>query len=711
MCLIAIWNTFYRRVESPGLDAEILESIALRKSFAPLKDPKSPRTVVKDTSINKSTAAGGDQPEPERKGAPTQQAEVPQQVAVLQRLADPQRLLERLRKLEGRLMTSDVGPPSDSDCQAMNPKAPANLGRDDLRWVCNFSRTFVFQDRERRTLDVKCDGKFKVNFVNREEDDSLRKNGKYVEDPVWEEHTGPTVLPFKTKYADVECNGQHNYRTQLVPDPAMEVKQRELYNQFVKGTELRPLSFLSISIDAVSRAQMYRSFGLPRTAGLLKRLYYASVTNHSETASVPLTHQAFLFNRLNSISGYTAMNLVPMYAGELFTMDDERERVRHSKFVKPVKEWVWQYAAKRGYITSYAVDTGNGLFGTRTVCKDCHYRPGCLPHWEHGWVTKENTVLKDGVLSGFCEGDGMVFDYIMNYSRQVLQRDHPAKWVAFDSAVHHRPEPEAINQMDESLSVLLETVLQENENLVVLLFGDHGKPYTKFPDHIGGHYETLLPFFTMILPLHALKTRPDIADNLLENSQRLISFFDVHTTIKSLIHFPHVEKVEGHLSHEGINLLTSVISPHRSCAEAGIPDWSCACSVMREMPESEWTPEVQKLVDKAIDDINKQHKTEAIVSSEKKTTCQDVQLDKVQSVFVSESIRKTLGPKRSLERETEFTINFAVVQGPATFKLVITRDHIVSLKQMTRYAKYKECHDERVSIEFCICKNFPKGTL
>ena len=617
----------------------------------------------------------------------------------------------RLHALEDRLFTSDVGPPSDSNCLAINPKPPVNLGRDNVLWICNFSQTFVIQDRERKTLDVRCNGTFVVNFVDREENDSPDGDGKFVTDPVYKNYTGPTVLPFQSKYADVVCNGQHNYRTQLVPNPELEVKQRLLHDKLIKDKGLRPLSILSISIDSVSRAQMHRSFGLPKTVALLKRLYYASLRNNShKTGGVPLTHRSFLFNRVNSISGYTAMNLVPLYAGELFTNEDEKKRVELSKFPRPVKEWIWQYAAQRGYITSYAADTGNGLFGTRTVCKDCHYRPGCLPHWEHGWVKKENTQFRDGVFSGFCEGDGMVFDYIMNYSRQVLQRDHPAKWVAFDANEHHRPESESINQIDTSLVTFLENVLKENNDLVVFLFGDHGKPYFQFPDHIGGHYETLLPFFSIILPLSVLEQRPDFGYNLLENSQRLISYFDVHTTAKSLMHFPHMESVEGHLSHEGINLLTHVISPHRTCRQAGIPDWSCACHVMKEIPEKEWTSDVQQLVAGAIEDINKQHKTEEITSSGSESSCQDVQLDKVQSVFSSNSYRNTLNAEGSLEREVEFTINFSVIQGPARFKLVATKTSTVSLKQMSRYAKYEECLDQRVSIEFCICKNFPVGT-
>ena len=40
-----------------------------------------------------------------------------------------------------------------------------------------------------------------------------------------------------------------------------------------------------------------------------------------------------------------------------------------SRYPRNIKEWMWDYANSLGYLTSYGVDTGNGLFGTRTVCK------------------------------------------------------------------------------------------------------------------------------------------------------------------------------------------------------------------------------------------------------------------------------------------------------------------------------------------------------
>ena len=86
------------------------------------------------------------------------------------------------------------------------------------------------------------------------------------------------------------------------------------YLQAAGNPDWQPLSILAINIDSLSRAQFHRgSCGLPKTAKLLRQLYY---TETEEGDSKDLDYQAFMFNRLNSIGGVTAMNLTPLYAGK-----------------------------------------------------------------------------------------------------------------------------------------------------------------------------------------------------------------------------------------------------------------------------------------------------------------------------------------------------------------------------------------------------------
>lgn len=65
-----------------------------------------------------------------------------------------------------------------------------------------------------------------------------------------------------------------------------------------------------------------------------------------------------------------------------------------------------------------------------------------------------------------------------------------------------------------------------------MLLGDHGKPYDNYHSHLGGHYETLLPFLSILMPSWLLEESPSIAENLVKNQQRYMVCVDVENLLK-----------------------------------------------------------------------------------------------------------------------------------------------------------------------------------
>jgi hypothetical protein len=61
-------------------------------------------------------------------------------------------------------------------------------------------------------------------------------------------------------------------------------------------------------VDSLSRSLTFRKNGLPRTAALLREHYL--------NADYALSHQAFVFQLLNSEESYSAPNQTPLFAGE-----------------------------------------------------------------------------------------------------------------------------------------------------------------------------------------------------------------------------------------------------------------------------------------------------------------------------------------------------------------------------------------------------------
>ncbi|XP_078575494.1 uncharacterized protein LOC144861453 [Branchiostoma floridae x Branchiostoma japonicum] len=619
-------------------------------------------------------------------------------------------ILFQLKSAEDSLFSTDVGPESDSACAIPDLKAPDELCWRNVTWRCNMTSTF--STLINRTIHVNCPGTFRVNFLERREHEAPLPSGQYVEYPQWNYYEGPTTVAMETSYADVVCkdqngNDQHNYHTQFLTDDDINESQREKFLETkTKEASWKPLSVLSISLDSVSRAHFHRPCGLPKTSAFLRKLYNGA---SEEQNGGPLSHHAFLFNRLNAISGSTVMNLTPLYAGQLYDEVDE-EKVRNRVFAKRVNEWIWEYAGRRGYVTSYGVDNSGGLMGTRTPCVDCHYRPPVLPHQEHGWIKRENEEVSPDVLSGFCEGNHMLHEYIMNYTREFLRMPHPAKWAAFDLNAHHGYSAESVNQLDDRMEALLQDALSEDPNLVVFLFGDHGKSYHRFASHLGGHYETLLPFLSIILPTWLLRERPAILKNLAANQRKYIVHLDLHKTMKSLLHYPYLDSVEGHTANTAINLLTETVPRNRTCEEAGLPTWTCACGLMKQLEETEWSARHTEMAKFSLHYLNNMHRPETLSRIRRlnrlvtaQTSCMDLTFDRILHVFET----RNPGSSAAMRR---YQITFTALEGPSLWELVIDDAfHIQQIKQLSLYRKYEECWDRRVILQYCVCKHFGAG--
>ena len=63
---------------------------------------------------------------------------------------------------------------------------------------------------------MHCPGEFRINFISREESETLLANAKYIPDREWNTYKGPATVPFKTQYADVVCPMKIGKRVSLI---------------------------------------------------------------------------------------------------------------------------------------------------------------------------------------------------------------------------------------------------------------------------------------------------------------------------------------------------------------------------------------------------------------------------------------------------------------------------------------------------------------
>ncbi|XP_071794220.1 uncharacterized protein [Asterias amurensis] len=615
----------------------------------------------------------------------------------------------RLKNMTHSLFLDEMGPPSDSVCQLPNLTAPSPMCRDGIGWECNMVPSFSTYNSSTRNISVNCKGRFRVNQIDRLESEYTITRGSYRRPAVWKYYEGPTEIPMETEYADIVCKNKksrnlHNYHTQFLSKPATDQEQEQRLQE-VKSQEpvWEPLSILTIALDSTSRAQAHRSCGLPKTMEVLKRLYNGYFEDNSNPGHDSLSHQSFFFNRFNSISSSTALNLTPLFSGELYEGLD-LEKVTKGIYAKDVKEWIWKYASDRGYITSYGIDNNSGMMGTRTHCKDCHYRPPVLAHVEHGWQKRENEEVKPNILSGLCDGNHMLHEYILNYTRDFLRHPHQAKWAALDLNAAHRRETESGNQVDTELASFLEVVLQENKNLVVFVLGDHGKPLHKDPSHLASYYETLLPFLSVVMPTWLLQEQPQVMANLISNQQRYLVQADLHLSMKSLLHYPYMERVDGVVASKAVNIFTKEIPSHRSCEQANIPAWTCVCGFMQKLPESDWTPRHTSMVQYTLDYINKMHSPEMLASKTtsitEESSCIDLHFRRILSVVVNENKEESLHSARRFVHH----LSFQTIEEDTVWSVIMGNQmDIKQVKQITLYQPYDVCWDRRVPLQFCVC--------
>ena len=101
------------------------------------------------------------------------------------------------------------------------------------------------------------------------------------------------------------------------------------------------------------------------------------------------------------------------------------------------------------------------------------------------------------------------------------------------------------------------------------------------------YQEYKLPVFFFIAPTKFLDKIPYSYTNLWHNSLRLTAKLDMRPMLLTLGSM-HSEKeydwsVETYLEQHGVNLLTEIASPQRTCTDCNILPWFCACLKMNPL--------------------------------------------------------------------------------------------------------------------------------
>jgi len=354
---------------------------------------------------------------------------------------------------------------------------------------------------------------------------------------------------------------------------------------------IEKLNVLMIFIDALSRRQFFRN--LPKTAKKLEIIHKSGISHLNQ------------FFRYGIVGKHTEANSLGLFVG--LQMSNKRKGIP-----------IWEEYRNRGYVVGIVDDqcqSWDVVYNYRTAISVDHelISPFCLPEYHETYKNPYSNFKGPWSIRRRCITGQYVHNYALNYTKEFINLyDGTNPWFFRSSYMEaHENTSEVLSLMDDDLLNFFESLSEETLNrTAIIIVSDHGL-------HMGinylftnqGHIEHKLPFLSTLIPERFLDKYPELRKNLDENEQKLISAFDIYTTLRDILDFNlllepkkklhigiDISKITKNNREKKINnkkkkkrnnkkrknsiiwgksLLRSI--PNRTCQEILIPNEYCVC--------------------------------------------------------------------------------------------------------------------------------------
>ncbi|THD27913.1 hypothetical protein D915_001288 [Fasciola hepatica] len=353
----------------------------------------------------------------------------------------------------------------------------------------------------------------------------------------------------------------------------------------------RMFNILLLGLDSISRiaAEHY----LPKTMRWLR--------NH--------TSQVEMMNLYNIVGDGTTANLLALLTG-LFEQELPESRKSHvTPKENPTESretiidsypWIWdEFTRLGGYATHFIEDspkwgtfqhrlTGFGISRTPT---HSYGRP-CL-------LMAAQEAQRFGKTLG-CINSRFTHHVLLESMTEffLAYQGRPRFSLTFLSEMIHE-DPAYASILDYDITQLLDRIETEDTisssiegknqtmpfaNTLVVLFADHGPRMGPSRLSAQGKMEERLPLLSFFLPRQLIRAWPEARVALHRNNARLVTLFDVHATLRHLLHwqttrgqYPKLEpSAHTNRSSHGSSLFVE-LPVNRDCTGAHIPPQWCTC--------------------------------------------------------------------------------------------------------------------------------------
>ena len=292
---------------------------------------------------------------------------------------------------------------------------------------------------------------------------------------------------------------------------------------------------------------------------------------------------------------------------------------------------------------------------------------------------------------------------------------------------------ERLRKADDSLQELLQWMHTNGHThrSVIAVMSDHGIRLGPFSQSHIGRLEGHFPFLNLLVPDPLKHKYPWIKNNLVINSNRMITNFDIHKTIVDIASgnfdefTPAVES-----SHVARNIFAR-IPKTRTCSDAGMAPNFCTCLGDNEIvPDNDTL--VRKLALHAVDNLNfilynqsdicRQLSLYNITEARVQYTCLNAANNILRKIpdFLDSILTYSIGVDKGEEcdKSGRYKLLFHVLPSKGLFEVMIEYNEqtkeadqmtvIGDIARINRYGEQSHCIKNNALLrEYCYCKDLP----
>ncbi|CAD5123294.1 DgyrCDS11652 [Dimorphilus gyrociliatus] len=407
----------------------------------------------------------------------------------------------------------------------------------------------------------------------------------------------------------------------------------------------------------------------------------------SHLRKILIDNGAIEMTALNKVAMNTLVNLTPMLTGKfLKEFPDIDSNTPFDNY-----PYIWKNFSSSGYATLESEDAMmafNYLAGGFKNPPTDHYtRPFML--------AADFSELDKNSASKICLGPKtriqILLEYLNDFIKSYENIPHWALMFLSSASHNYANDVSRVRHLYEDF-IVNSFKSGAFENTLLIFFSDHGIRFGPLRATPQGWFEDRTPFMFFWFPKWFRDENKHLIDNLKTNSRRLITFFDVHETLKDILKFEPNKIINRQISlnQRGISLFNKV-PLNRTCISAQIPLEYCVCSSSTTAKLSR--KEINRGANFMVNHLNKLISIEAY-------HC--VQLKLLQIIDA-----KRLGQ----EKDYLILLTIQVAPSSAIFEgiLKVNSDNTIRLQgdinRTNKYGKQSHCVKTRAIREFCMCKD------